>query len=171
MKNMNELIKKIWYLMIIVASFLSCGMVFGSEVSVDNPAFNVTATMSKDDPTRIEFTLQNMSEQSLSFYHGALSRSSIVLIVAKSSPYGGTLDEDSYIDDPLPGSFQVKPHGKYMDSINLTEIYPNFETELKKRDLIVFWSVSLSTIENKADRQRFGGYVLIKKKKQQVRLN
>lgn len=163
MQNMSESIKRIFHLIIFIVYFISCEVVYGSEASISNPDFNVVATISKGESIKIELTLQNMSEQSLSFYNGALSRSSIVLIVAKSSPYGGALDEMSYIDDPSPGSFQVKPHGKYMDSINLSEVYPDFETELKKRDLIVFWSASLSTLENKADRQRFGGYILVKK--------
>lgn len=163
MKNMSEPIKRIFHLMVFVVSFISCEVAFGSEPSMGNPDFNIVATISKGESIKVEFTLQNMSEQSLSFYNGTLSRSSMVLIVAKSSPYGGVLEGKSSFDDPSPGSFQVKPHGKYMNSINLSELYPDFEAELKKRDLIVFWSASLSTLENRADHQRFGGYILVKK--------
>jgi len=141
--------------------YVSSGMVLSGEYEMESPPLDLTAKVECKNGCELELELKNISENSLEFYRGLLTRDSIVLVVMKGNSYSGALDELSVSDNPSPGVITINPGDKYVRRIDLQRIYPTLKSDLGGSDLILFWSSEIKTVGSKSRGFRFGGYIVI----------
>ncbi|WNO10292.1 hypothetical protein [Teredinibacter sp. KSP-S5-2] len=135
-----------------------------SSEEVDSSPYVVDAVVVNDKSVELEFKLKNNSKDKLIFYSDLLSRDNVVLYISKSTAYGGILEELGAIDDPDVGRIEIKSGESYSSKLNLERIFPSIRKELAKKELLLFWSTEVKTVDGKFSN-RFGGYLSLNKNK------
>ena len=144
----------------IVALGFSLAPALGDEAPMSKP-FNVTAKIHSEPGHRLELTLTNTSAEPLRFFNGVLSRTTMSVILARDSAFGGVLDEVAVIDDPPAGEMTLNPSASYSHFIDLNVSFPSLSSELQRGALVVFWTATISTSDTSHAAIRFGGYLLM----------
>jgi len=116
-------------------------------------------------------SIKSKLQDSLSIYQSDLpwgSRYSMIIIVAKLDASGTVLDQSLYIDDPSPNVVTMKYGESLTGKISLKTRFHDILTVLKTKQVIIFWSYQLKSLNNKST-ERLGGWLIIPKKGQNIR--
>src|SRR5262249_55580997 len=88
--------------------------------------------------------------------------SMVAVAVGLRSVGGFTLREVFPIDDPVPTEITIRSGDVLEGDVPLNDRFPTLPEEIKKRDVIVFWSYQLLFGSRKeAASNRVSGYVMI----------
>jgi hypothetical protein len=93
-------------------------------------------------------------------WRGALS---IILVAVHANALGTPLDKEVPIDDPTPDTLLLEPGTTYRGRISLPSRFPGFAEARRSRDVIVFWSYALQSIDGE-QLPRSGGFLLFPKR-------
>jgi len=89
--------------------------------------------------------------------------SMIVVAVGARSVGGVTLREVYPISDPVPSEIAIRPGEVLEGDVVLRDRFPTLPEELRKRDVVVFWSYQLPFRSGKTVSNRASGYLVIPK--------
>ena len=135
------------------------GMTVKTEKSIND--FVVTATLDCERGCEVVFELKNASGADLSFARGVLYRSNMTLLVVREGFSSAVLEEVVAIEDEPAGEFILASNEAINRTYDLTKMFPKIENERSLRNLIVFWSINLTTSRHMVSHQNFGGYIPI----------
>jgi hypothetical protein len=86
---------------------------------------------------------------------------SIVLVAVKTDAPGTVLERATPVDDPIVGTVTIQPGETLSGKIELDRHFPGLAGAIGQRDVVVFWTYQLQTVDG-AGLPRQGGWVLLK---------
>ena len=114
---------------------------------------------------KLEMHLTNQSPGPITVFRHSLpwsSAYSALVVAVRTDAVGTVLDRSTPVDDPVVGTLTIEPNETLTGQIDLDRRFPGLADELKKRDVIVFWSHQLRTVDGAA-LPRTGGWALLAK--------
>jgi hypothetical protein len=110
----------------------------------------------------LDITLTNDTAKPLTMFQHSLpwiGWYSIIMLAVKADAPGTPLERPSPVDDPTTGTIVIQPGETLTGQLSLVKQFPDFAEAIKNRDVIVFWSYQLQTIDGDS-LPRTAGYVL-----------
>lgn len=164
MMAINNIFVKYTTSFLLILSLVYVGECDGIE-KVGNNILKMTSSINTAEGLQLKLKLTNNLDRPLSFFNGFLSRNRIVLIVVKDKPLNNSLEEFALVNNPGPGQVNIGVGEIFVESIELDDIYPSLSDDLKKHDILLFWSVQLNSIGENAISKSFSGNLRIERLK------
>ncbi len=147
--------------LLIVLLICFSNITFGEDInSAFTKQYVVKAKLNKINGYRLSFEFTNLSDSSIEFDNGFLSRDHINLFVLKDKLLSEPLEEvfsfDRYID-----KIWIKPQEKFIFDIDLNYNFPTFSEDLIKSNILIFWHIKLEPLSKEHEMFRFGGYLVV----------
>lgn len=124
-------------------------------------AMTVERAASSGVSTHLAVHLTNKSPATVTTYSASLpwgNRHSIILAAIRESRPNEPLTMTVPIDDPGPGTVDIKPSQTVQGDIDLDYFFADLPKVLKSDSVIVFWTYKLSTLDRR-ESQRVGGWI------------
>lgn len=112
---------------------------------------------------KLEMRLTNQSPEPITVFRHSLpwsSAYSALVVAVKTDAVGTVLDRSTPVDDPVAGTLTIQPDETLTGQIDLERRFPSLSDVLKERDVIVFWSHQLQTVDGDP-LPRTGGWALL----------
>jgi len=127
---------------------------------------SVVLEHSIDEEFILNVSLTNVANVPLNIYQGALPwefRYNLQLLAVKAFLPEGILEEALPVVDPGGlKEIQMQPGEMLRGTISLNERFNTLSQDVKKRDIIIFWTYQLETV-NGTKLDRLGGWLMIPK--------
>lgn len=115
---------------------------------------------------QMDVSLTNISKRSILLYQNDLPwefRYSLLIIVARSSSGGESLEAQLPVQDPgRSETVELQPGQTIRGKIVLNERFPTLAKETRARDLYVFWVYEV-TPKGSSSLERLGGWAFVQK--------
>jgi len=122
----------------------------GTEPIKNDNSYSMTVELIADAAFDLDITLTLLCDKSVSVYEYDLPWRhwrSIVLVAIIPSDNGIVLEQSLRIDDPWPTRIVWKKNEVIRGKINLPDQFPLLTSEIKRNDIIIFWSYQLHPID------------------------
>ena len=118
-----------------------------------------------DGDVALHIELQYHGTKPVSIYKSDLPwgiRDSLLLVAVCLDATKSVIPAVTYIDDPSPGTLELKPGQKVQGTILLKRRFPTLPECLREKEALIFWSYQLSPIGNEKPIVRTSGGLAIR---------
>jgi hypothetical protein len=151
---------------LVIAVLAGIGFVQGlTEAKMMERETKVTVEVTAAPARTLEVRVTNETPTPITVFRHSLpwsSAYSALLVAVKTDAPGTVLDRSRPIDDPIVGTVTIQPKETVTGEIDLDRRFPGLPDGLRERDVIVFWSHQLQTVDGDL-LPRTGGWVLLPK--------
>lgn len=160
---MSEILKRELFLCCLVAAVsVACRAAAQDKRSADPLGLSVKASLDRK-ALAIKMELALKPDKAVTIYESDLpwkNHDSIVIVAANLR--GEPLNRSLPIDDPGPATIEIKGQYESRGTIDLQYQFPTLADEINKRDVLIFWSYQLRSIDG-VPSERVGGWFLVPK--------
>jgi hypothetical protein len=156
----------VWAAVLVIAVLAGVGFVqVLTEAKTMERETKVTIEVTATSARALEVRVTNETPTPITVFRHSLpwsSAYSALLVAVKTDAVGTVLDRSRPVDDPVVGTLTIQPKQTVNGEIDLDRRFPGLSDGLRERDVIVFWSHQLQTVDGDL-LPRTGGWVLLPK--------